>query len=78
VPGSRQHTRWKTVQEEVPTMLEFLCGLVVFVADIWAILQVAQSGASNGSKALWIALILILPVLGLIIWYFVGPKSRSV
>lgn len=52
-----------------------LIGLVILILDVWAILKIAQSGASTGSKALWIVLVLILPVLGLIIWFFAGPKG---
>lgn len=53
-----------------------LVGAIVLVADIYAILQIVQSTGSNGSKALWIALVVLLPVLGLIIWFFLGPKAR--
>jgi len=56
-------------------MLEGLIGLVILILDVWAILKIAQSGASTGSKALWIVLVLILPILGLIIWFFAGPKG---
>jgi hypothetical protein len=52
-----------------------LFGLVVLVADVWAIINVFQSGADTGKKVLWIVLILILPVLGFILWYFLGPKT---
>ena len=52
-----------------------LIGLVILILDVWAILKIAQSGASTGSKALWIVLVLILPILGLIIWFFAGPKG---
>jgi len=58
-------------------MVNGLLGLLILVADIWAILNIVQSGESTGSKALWVVLVLVLPVLGLIIWYFVGPKSAS-
>ena len=50
-----------------------LFGLIILVADIYAILKIAQSAASTGKKALWIALVIVLPVLGLIIWYLMGP-----
>ncbi len=50
-----------------------ILGLLVLIADIWAILRVAQSSASTGAKALWIVLILVLPVLGLIVWLIAGP-----
>jgi len=55
--------------------MEFIFGLIILVADIWAIVNVFGSTASTGAKVLWILLILILPVLGLIIWYFAGPRS---
>ncbi|MFQ5418302.1 MAG: PLD nuclease N-terminal domain-containing protein [Myxococcota bacterium] len=54
-----------------------VAGIVVLIADIWAILQVFQSRESNGTKVLWAALIALLPVLGLIIWFFAGPRGRG-
>jgi hypothetical protein len=50
-------------------------GILVLLADIWAILNIFQSTASTGSKALWILLVLVLPLLGVIIWYFAGPRE---
>ena len=50
-------------------------GLIVLVADIWAIVNILQSGASTGKKVLWTLLVILLPVLGFIIWFFAGPKS---
>jgi hypothetical protein len=55
-----------------------LFGLIILIADIWAIVNVFQSGASTGKKVLWIVLILILPVIGLILWFFAGPKTSRV
>lgn len=52
-----------------------LIGLLILGADIWAIINVVQSGASTGAKALWTVVILILPLLGLIIWLFAGPRG---
>ena len=52
-------------------------GLLVLAADVWAVLQIAQSSVSNEKKALWIVLVVVLPLLGLILWYFLGPKSGS-
>jgi len=52
-----------------------LVGLLILAGDIWAILNITQSSASNGKKLLWILLVLLLPVLGLILWFFAGPKS---
>ena len=52
-----------------------LWGLLVLAGDIWAIINIAQSSASNEKKALWIVLVVVLPLVGLILWYFLGPKS---
>ena len=61
-------------------MLEYggIIGLLVLIADVWAIINVMGSGASTGSKVIWMVLILVLPVLGLIIWLFAGPRSGRV
>lgn len=56
--------------------MEFILGIVIFIADIWAIINIFQSqGASTGAKVLWTLLILFLPVIGLIIWWFAGPRT---
>jgi succinate dehydrogenase/fumarate reductase cytochrome b subunit len=54
-----------------------ILGVLVLLADVWAILNIFQSAASTGSKALWIVLVLVLPVLGVIIWYFAGPRGST-
>lgn len=53
-----------------------LIGLVILVADIWAIINIIGSGTTIGKKVFWLILILLLPVLGLIIWFFLGPRGR--
>jgi succinate dehydrogenase/fumarate reductase cytochrome b subunit len=58
-------------------MLEYggIIGLLVLIADIWAIVNIMGSGASTGAKVLWTVLVVVLPVLGLIIWFFAGPRG---
>ncbi len=52
--------------------------LLLLIADIWAIINIVQSGASTGAKVLWVVLVLLLPLVGLIIWLVAGPRgSRS-
>jgi succinate dehydrogenase/fumarate reductase cytochrome b subunit len=50
-------------------------GLLVLIADVWAIINIVQSSADTGRKVLWTVLVVLLPVLGFILWYFMGPKS---
>jgi hypothetical protein len=48
-------------------------GVIIFVLDIYAVLKIVQSSESTGWKAVWIAVVLLLPVLGLILWFLFGP-----
>ena len=55
-----------------------LWGILVLVADVYAIVNTIQSSVDTGKKVLWTVLILVLPVLGFIIWLIAGPRgSRS-
>lgn len=55
--------------------MEMIFGLIILIADIWAIINVVQSGATTGMKILWVVLIIVLPVIGLIVWFLMGPKK---
>lgn len=52
-------------------------GLLILIGDIWAIINILQSSASNGKKLVWIIAVVLLPVLGLILWFFLGPRDRK-
>lgn len=58
-------------------MLNFnsLWGLLVLAGDIWAIINILQSSASSEKKLIWVIAVVLLPVLGLILWYFLGPRN---
>ena len=56
--------------------VQSLLGLLILIADVWAIISIFQSSASNEKKALWIVLVLLLPVLGLILWFLLGPRGK--
>ena len=40
-----------------------LLGVLILIGDVWAIINIAQSSATNGKKLLWILLVLLLPSL---------------
>ena len=50
-------------------------GLLVLIADIWAIVNIFQSKATTGMKVLWTVLVIVFPVIGFILWFFLGPKT---
>jgi hypothetical protein len=52
-----------------------LLGLLHLILTIYAMVKIVQSNAGTGSKVLWIVVILLLPVLGLILWWLFGPKG---
>jgi hypothetical protein len=54
-----------------------LYGLIVLVADVWALINIFQSSADTGRKVLWTVLVIVLPVLGFILWFFMGPKTAK-
>lgn len=52
-------------------------GLLVLIADIYALYQIFTSSASTGAKVVWTIVILLLPILGFILWLVFGPKGAS-
>lgn len=52
-----------------------LFGLLVLLLNIWAIIKIVGSGAKTLSKVIWVAVVLLLPILGVIAWFFFGPKA---
>lgn len=54
-----------------------LFGLIILIADIYAIFRVLTSGASTVAKIVWTLVILLLPILGFIAWLIAGPKGSS-
>jgi hypothetical protein len=51
-----------------------LIALLVFILDVIAVINIVKSQKSGSNKALWILLIVFLPVLGLILYYVMGRK----
>jgi hypothetical protein len=53
-----------------------IVGLIVLVMDVYAILMILQSSAKTIEKLIWALVVLVLPLIGLIIWYFAGPGKK--
>ena len=52
-----------------------LFGLIFLIIVLWAAMHVLGSAANPLPKALWLVALLFLPVLGLIVWFFFGPRA---
>jgi len=63
-----------------PTLIDYanhgwglgICGTIVLVMDVVAIIEVAGSDRTFGSKVLWVLILIFFPVGGLLIYYFFG------
>ncbi|MFO7875351.1 MAG: PLDc N-terminal domain-containing protein [Desulfovermiculus sp.] len=58
--------------------MELLLGVIIFVLDIWAIVNIIQSKESGMAKLIWCLAILLLPLIGLIVWFFIGPRKVNI
>lgn len=53
-----------------------IVGLLIFIGDVYGIVRTLQSRAKTDQKILWVLLILLLPVIGLILWFLMGPGRK--
>ena len=51
-------------------------GIILLIADIYAIVMIVQSSAKVVEKLIWAIVVFVLPLIGLIIWYFAGPGKK--
>ncbi|MGN6370464.1 MAG: PLDc N-terminal domain-containing protein [Phycisphaerae bacterium] len=58
-------------------MIGGLLGLVIFVLDIVAIVDVARSRKPTGQIVLWIVLILVLPLIGMLLYFLLGRGGAT-
>ena len=54
-----------------------LFGVLLLVANIYAIFKIFESNVSTGKKAIWTVAILLLPIIGFIAWLLFGPTSKK-
>lgn len=55
--------------------MQTLLALVILVLDIVAIVDVFKSSMETGKKVLWTVLIVLLPVVGLILYFLMGRSK---
>jgi hypothetical protein len=54
-----------------------ILGTIIFVLDLVAIVSVLLGRGTVGHKVLWIVLILLLPLLGMILYYLFGRNPSD-
>ncbi len=63
------------VPEKKGGSMNSIFGLIILVLNVVAILDALKTQPTQGKKALWIILIILLPVIGLVLYYLVGKKK---
>ena len=51
-----------------------IAGIMVVIADLYAIARTLRSDCGAASKARWIAIVLLVPILGVVLWSMFGPS----
>jgi hypothetical protein len=54
-----------------------ILGLIVLILDIIAIVSVLAGRGSVGHKVLWTLLVLLLPVIGMILYFLIGRSPAD-
>jgi hypothetical protein len=49
--------------------------LIHLILLVYAAIQILNSSADTARKILWIVIVALLPVVGLIVWFFIGPGT---
>jgi hypothetical protein len=57
-------------------MIYNILGLLVLVLDIYAIFLILTGPGDVGKKILWILLILLLPLIGVILYFLLGRGGK--
>jgi hypothetical protein len=55
-----------------------LLWLVITVLDIIALVSLLKSGADTTTKLLWALLIILLPLIGMVLYFLIGPGRRKI
>ena len=54
-----------------------LIGLLILIAVVYAVINIIQSSADTGTKVVWVVVVLLLSPVGVILWWFLGPRTRT-
>jgi hypothetical protein len=64
-------------RERAVRMIYDIVGIITLLLVIWALIGILQSGASPLEKLIWVIIILVIPLVGFLLWYLMGPGSKA-
>ena len=65
----------ENTHEKEPSVEYGIIGLIVLILDIIAIVSILGAGKSVGWKLLWTLIVLLLPVIGMILYFLIGKNT---
>ena len=54
-----------------------LIGIITLLLVIWALIGILQSGAQPVEKLIWVIIIFVIPLVGFLLWYLMGPGNKA-
>jgi hypothetical protein len=61
----------------IPTAISIV-GMVILLLDVFAIVSVLLGSSGVMRKLLWIAVILLLPIVGMLLYFLIGRSAADV
>lgn len=55
--------------------LTYILGIIHLILWLIAAFEILSSGKSLGQKVLWLLVIFLLPLIGLLLYFFIGRKA---
>ena len=52
-----------------------ILGLIWLIVIVWAIIKTAQAKVGPVVKFCWILILNLFPIIGFLLWLFLGPKG---
>lgn len=78
IPGRKQIGSEHPTTPNLEDTMEItgIGGLIILIADIYAIVMILQSSAKSVEKLIWALVVLLLPLIGVVVWYLAGPGKK--
>ena len=51
--------------------------IILLLVEFWAINSVLKSGGHATSRLMWLAIIIFVPLFGMLAWLIVGPRVHN-
>jgi hypothetical protein len=58
-------------------MIYGIVSLIQLLLVIWALVGILQSSAGSVEKLIWVIIVLVMPLIGFVLWYLIGPGSKA-